>query len=132
MSTQTTAATPDELFQTALFGPVALPWKTVFLEPDPLTDLAQRPARGATPVGELYHENSKLYPQHPALARPAVDGREARADFVRKRAAAAAGDDELPAGAPAHVRALLEDFGRRAPDDVWYALEARLACAGAL
>src|SRR5438034_3819165 len=66
------------------------PGKTVRLERNSLLDHQQRPVSPNVSVAELYHENSKLYPNMLGeLAAARVKVKELRQAFIRRRAAVA-------------------------------------------
>ncbi len=124
---------PAELFQRTLFQTVTLPWKSVRLEPTTLDDYAGRAASQRLAVGELYHENSKLFPQHPALVAAAAASRsETRAEFVRRRAQAAAGDAGEPPAATVPLLALVRRAAGALDPEALYGLELRLVVADRL
>lgn len=117
---------PSELFQRTLFRSATLPWKTVHLDPTALEDYAGRPLSQRVAVAELYHQNSKLYPQHPALAQPpARSPQETRRDFVLRRTHAAGQD---PVAAPDGAARLLELVRRAAAQgpETLYGIDLRL------
>ena len=79
--------TPQRLFNEALNTPLQWPWKTVRLERNSLQDYRQRPSTAHFSVAELYHENSKLFPQMlPELAVACVEGDEFRHEFSSAQA----------------------------------------------
>ena len=131
---------PDELFQGALFHPLAWPQRSVALRPTTLEDSLGRSATQRLSVGELYHVNSKLHPGHPAIAARSVDSDTAtRRDFVRRRCEAAGAE---PAAATEHganvsdrleaVLAAIRAAALAGDSELLYGLELRLIAQGRL
>lgn len=131
---------PDELFQGALFHPLAWPQRSVALRPTALEDCLGRSATQRLSVGELYHVNSKLHPRHPAMTAGSVDSAAAaRRDFVRRRCEAAGAE---PAAAMASgvnvsdrlegVLAVIRAAALAGDRELLYGLELRLIAQGRL
>lgn len=119
--------TPQQLFDAVLYSPLHWPWKTTRLERNSLLDYTQRPASANVAIAELYHENSKLFPQIlPELAMSRVQAGEVRREFVQRRAAAirSGGSTGDVIGGP--WRELLTELGRAADPDLFYAVELRI------
>jgi hypothetical protein len=77
----------QQLFDQVLNTPLHWPGKTVRLERNSLLDYRQRSTSAHTSVAELYHENSKLFPQMLSeLTTSLVQANEFRREFVRRRA----------------------------------------------
>jgi hypothetical protein len=93
-----------------------------------LIDFRQRSTTPRSSVSELYHENSKLYPQMLSeLAASHADPGQVRREFVTGRATSTASTRSLEDwGLPAPLQALLQMIG--APDEIelFYAIEIRL------
>lgn len=89
---------PEYLLGLALSAPLLWPGRTIRLQRDSLLDYHGRVASVQVSVAELYHENSKLSPQHRGeLVTTAVDVARFRREFLRRKAAvaAAAGTDQF-------------------------------------
>jgi nitroreductase len=122
----------DQLDVQALFGQLSdsrLDWpgKTVQLERNSWLDYRQRPVSPNVSVAELYHENSKLYPNMLGeLVATRVQVNDFRQEFVRRRAAAAAGRSPEPS-LHRGCRRLLTAVSQVTGPDLSYALEVRVA-----
>src|SRR5262249_31417589 len=104
------------------------PGKTVRLERNSLLDHQQRPASANVSVAELYHENSKLYPNmlgELATARGRV--KDFRQAFIRRRGAVAARHSPEQAFDHHPVRQLLTAVAQTIDHELFYALELRVA-----
>jgi hypothetical protein len=118
--------TPKKLIDEVVFSELDWPGKTVRLERDTLQDYCQRPASAQPSIAELYHENSKLFPQMAgelAAARVDIDG--VRREFVRRRASALAHSPQAELSATR--RELLTGIARAVPHELFYAIELRIA-----
>src|SRR5580765_6119837 len=79
--------TPRNFIDEVVYASLDWPGKTVRLERDTLGDYCQRPASPQISIAELYHENSKLFPQLVGeLAATRVDVDEVRREFLQRRA----------------------------------------------
>src|SRR5690348_10913876 len=77
----------DRFIEEGLFSPIYWPWKVVRLERDSLQDFRHRSFSASMSVSELYHENSKLFPEMlPELTAARVTD-ELREELVRRRSA---------------------------------------------
>lgn len=121
----------QDLFSEVVHMPMQLPGATMRLERDSLIDQRQRPATGETGIGELYHENSKLFPAMASGLRASrVDADGLRRDFVNRRSA-------LPRGAqPDWHSSPIERILSRAVVGLgpqhFYSIQLRVGHAGAL
>jgi hypothetical protein len=126
-----TTSTPQEFFESVIYASLPWPWKTTWLERDSARDLTARPASAQVAIAELYHENSKLFPQTMSdLTSTRVDVADVRRLFVRRRAAALAEAAEQPVPSP--VRDLFTSIAQSVEPDLFYAIELRLALRGVL
>src|SRR4030095_9500861 len=106
-------------------------WKTVRLEHDTLQDYCQRPGSPITSVAELYHENSKLFPQKlQELTVTRLEGDELRRQFLEPRSRAVGDAPELKLAA--QCRKMLSAVIHTIPPEIFYAIELRLAAGGIL
>jgi hypothetical protein len=108
------------------------PGKTVQLERDSLLDYRHRSTSPNVSVAELYHENSKLYPNmlgELAATRVKVD--DFRQEFVRRRAALVTERTPEP-GLHRDYRRLLTALSKATRPELSYALELRVAADGLL
>jgi hypothetical protein len=122
-----TALQPQRLFQMILVAPLHWPGKTVRLERNSALDYCQRLTSAHVSVAELYHENSKLFPQMLSeLTVTLVQVDELRQEFIRRRAAIvrARGASELDVGP--RWRELLTEVGRSTNREILYAIELRI------
>jgi hypothetical protein len=124
---------PSEVYQRTLVQTLTLPWKSLHLEPTSLEDFGARSTSPRISVGELYHQNSKFYPQHQALVVPPAESRSAtRTEFVRRRDEAAAGDySEVPSAATELLDLLRRATAALHPEAL-YGIELRLIAAARL
>ena len=77
----------QQLFNQVLNTPLYWPGKTVRLERNSLLDYCQRSTSAHISVAELYHENSKLFPQMLSeLTGSLIQVDEFRREFLRRRA----------------------------------------------
>jgi len=109
------------------------PGKTVRLERNSLLDHQQRPTSPNVSVAELYHENSKLYPNmlgELAAARGKV--KDLRQAFIRRRAAVAARHPPEQAFDHLPVRQLLTAAAQTIDHELFYAVELRVAAGNLL
>jgi hypothetical protein len=110
-----------------LVAPLHWPGKTVRLERNSALDYRQRLTSPHVSVAELYHENSKLFPQIlPELTVTLVQVAQLRQEFIRRRAAIvrARGTSELDFS-PCW-RELLTEVGRSTNRELFYAVELRV------
>ena len=123
--------TPQRLFESVLYAPLPLPWKTTWLERDTVRDFAARPASARPAVAELYHENSKLYGEMLSELAAGLDVSDVRQEFLRRRAATftgADGDEQLAGG----LRSLFTSLSESVDGELFYAVELRLALPAVL
>lgn len=82
------ALSTETLFANLLYTPLSWPGKEVRLERNSLLDYHQRSTSANISVAELYHENSKLFPQMLSeLTASFADVESFRREFLRRRAA---------------------------------------------
>jgi len=127
-----TPKTAQKVFEEALYAPLFPPWKSMILERDSLLDYRQRPVSPNISVAELYHENSKLFPEMLSeLTATHSPPAEIRREFLRRRAREV---DSLPdeAPLPAPWRELLQGISRTISGELFYAVELRLVAGGSL
>lgn len=124
---------PQRFLNSVLFCSIDDPWKTVRLERNVVTDYCLRPMSLEPSLAELYHENSKLWPQaiaeRPTLEVPLGAFRE---QYIQRRRAVLDTMQFSSLDLPSlHHRAV--SVGGRAVDrDVWYAVELRAVFKGLL
>ncbi len=121
-------ATADELFDDMLYSPLDWPGKTTRLRRDSVQDVRQRSASHAPGLGELFHENSKLYPAGIGeLAASRFDTDTVRSGFLTRRGS---GSRRAAAMGPewfATVRPLLGAVAQQRRRLLFYALELRVS-----
>lgn len=123
--------TPKRLVDEVAFVGLDWPGKTVRLERETASDYCQRPASAQPSVAELYHENSKLFPQMAGeLTAARVDADGVRREFLGRRAAALAEGPE--AGLSPARRELLAGVAQAVAPELFYAVELRVAEEGLL
>jgi hypothetical protein len=121
----------QKMFDEVVFSSIDWPWKTVRLERDTLQDYCQRPASAIISVAELYHENSKLFPQRvPELAVTRVESDKVRRQFLQRRSSTAA--DAPAVNLAPECRRMLSAVTQQIPTDLFYAIELRLAAGDML
>lgn len=123
----------QQFFNEVLLAPLFWPGKTVRLERNTMVDFRQRSTSPQFAISELYHENSKLFPEMvPEMAACLADADAIRREFVERRAVvvrtAATGDFKLGK----RYRALLTEATRSIPLDLFYAIELRIVSGGLL
>lgn len=122
---------PQELLRDVCDFRLDWPGKTVRLERNSVLDYRQRSASAQMSVAELYHENSKLFPNMVGeLAARRVDVEEFRREFIKRRAALP------PISAQANInalsRSLLTAVSASVHAELFYALELRVAAENLL
>lgn len=128
-----TPISAQKLFEEAFYTPLYWPWKMVRLERKSLSDYQQRSMSANISVAELYHENSKLFPQMLSeLTASLLQVDEFRREFARRRAFAiqASSASDLDLGQP--WRKLLTTIARTTEPELFYAVEVRIAAGGQL
>lgn len=119
-----TLLSPQALFDECTYQPMQWPWKTVRLERNSLIDYRQRSMSAHISVAELYHENTKLFPQMlPELTVSLVRSDEVRLEFLRRRAARFGGDDSAALGIKLQLRELLTAISKSTEPELFYAIE---------
>lgn len=121
----------QRFFDEMLFSPWHWPWKVVRLERDSLEEFRQRPLSAGVSIAELYHENSKLFPQAlPEIAASRVDP-GIRHEFVMRRTGELAAEATVtPVGQP--LAELFAGVVARLETDVFYAIEFRVVLGSSL
>lgn len=120
----------EDFFHHALYSPVRWPWKSVRLERSSLLDSRERCTSPNVAIAELFHENSKLFPQmldELAFSHLDLDAVRRRAVEARAAVLQAQGVDELDATAP-WVR-VIRRSAEVVPMGLLYAVEVRIATA---
>src|SRR5215472_14301234 len=122
-----TSLSIQELFNQVLNTPLYWPGKTARLERNSLRDYCQRSTSAHISVAELYHENSKLFPQMLSeLTGSLIQLDEFRREFLRRRAMViqASGIAGLSLGS--RHRELLATVVKTTALELFYAVELRL------
>ena len=124
---------PQRFLNSILFCSIDDPWKTVRLERNVVTEYCQRPLSLQPSLAEIYHENSKLWPQ--AMAeRPTMDVPFGvfREQYIRRRRAVLDTMQFSTLDLPSlHYHAVTVG-GRAVERDIWYAVELRAVFGGLL
>jgi len=116
---------PQKVVDDVVFSSLDWPWKTVRLERDTLQDYCQRLTSPLFSVAELYHENSKLFPQKLSdLTATRVETDEVRRKFLQRRSSALPDTPEVRL-AP-EFRKMLSGLIQAVPAHLFYAIELRL------
>jgi hypothetical protein len=124
---------PQELFDLVLLSAIHWPGKTVPLEPSSAVEYRQRHYSGRLSIAELYHENSKLYPQLlPQLASSCTDTHAVRMEYVRRRSAVARASGTRDLHLHDSWRETLKTTGATAEQDLFYAIEIRVVASGCM
>lgn len=119
--------TSKKLFNEILYGPLHWPWKTVHLEHDSLIDYRQRPLSAEISLSELYHENSKLFPEMlPQLTSIRLRADEVRQEFLQRRAASFDSRSAVELSLESPWRELLTMLRRAIQIELFYAVEIRV------
>jgi hypothetical protein len=117
----------QQLFREVHDSPLQWPWKTVRLERNSLSDYRQRGGSANVSVAELYHANTKLYPQMLSeLAASRVSPDEVRREFVSRRGASVDTTRTAELDVDPRVRQLLTAVNQATAPTLFYAIELRL------
>jgi hypothetical protein len=120
--------TPDELFEEMLYSSLDWPGKTTRLQRDSAQDVRQRATSQVPAPGELYHENSKLYPARvKELVASRLDADDVREMYLHRKAAGSRPAAALDTEWFGNVRPLLRAVARRGRSPLFYALELRVS-----
>ena len=118
------------LFNEVTFSSLDLPHKSIRLERDSLQDYCQRPTSAIASIAELYHENTKLFPQMLGdLACTRVDLDEVRREFLKRRSLSLACPERALTD---KYRDLLNALVSSTPSELFYAVELRIAFPSSL
>jgi hypothetical protein len=121
------------LFNDVLAGPIYAPGKTVRLERNSALDYRQRATSAHVSVAELYHENSKLFPQMLAeLTATLVRVDEVRYEFLRRRATVVRASGASTLEFDSARRELLTSIGQVSNHELFYAVEVRVVAQSLL
>jgi hypothetical protein len=121
------------LMDEVLFSRVDWPGKTVRLERDTVHDYCLRPTAATVSVAELFHENSKLFPETlPALAAMRTVADDVRDEFLRRRTAVLDADAAPPLALPDPWRQLLGAVAHATDPRLFYAVELRVLAGESL
>jgi hypothetical protein len=124
---------PQRFLNSILFCSFDDPWKTVRLERDVVTDYCLRSLSLKLSLAELYHENSKLWPQvmteRPTLEVPFGVFRE---QYIRRRGAVLETMQFSSLDLPSLYHRAVSIGGQAVDRDVWYAVELRTVFKGLL
>jgi hypothetical protein len=113
----------QRFFEIALFAPLYWPWKVTRLERDSLQDFRHRSLSSAVSVSELYHENSKLFPQMLEELAAVRLQEDVRTEFLRRQALVWSSETSVEVGFwGEYVSRILSDI----EIELFYAIEVRL------
>jgi len=113
----------QRFFEDALFAPLYWPWKVTRLERDSLQDFRHRSLSSAVSVSELYHENSKMFPQMLAELTAVRLQEDLRAEFLQRQASLLRSESSVDVGPWGEfVSGILADI----EIELFYAIEVRL------
>jgi hypothetical protein len=128
-----TPISAQKLFDDVLYSSLHWPWKTVRLERNSLLDYRQRSTSASISIAELYHENTKLFPQILSeLTVVRLQADEFRREFVRRRAAAARADGTAGLSLDPSCCSLLSAVAKATGMELFYAIELRIVTDGLL
>lgn len=117
----------QELFNEVIASPLSWPGKTIRLERNSAADYRQRSMSAHISIAELYHENSKLFPQMLSeLTISFTQSDEFRREFLRRRAIIARARGTLNLELDHLWRELLSRVVGTVEQNLFYALELRL------
>ncbi|HEV2071439.1 MAG TPA: hypothetical protein VGR26_16750 [Acidimicrobiales bacterium] len=120
--------TPAELFEVMQFSPIDWPWKTTRMRRDSVQNVRQRPGSSQAAIGELYHQNSTLFPAClDDLAASWLDPDAVRLEFLRRRASGVRPNAYADGARFSLARPLLDQVVRSGPAQLFYAIELRLS-----
>lgn len=129
----TTRLNAQRLIDEVLHAPIEWPWKTTRLERHSLSDYQQRSVTANVSIAELYHENSKLYPQLlPELAVTQVQPDEFRREVIHLQSAAALRSELSEIDLDHRWRSLLTTISKETELELFYAVEICLVTEKAL
>lgn len=128
-----TPISAQELFDELLNPPLQWPWKSVRLERNSLLDYQQRSTSTNVSVAELYHENSKLFPQMVSeVTVVRVQAEELRREFIHRRATIGHANSDSDLNLDLRWRKLLTAVTQAAALELFYAIELRVVANGLL
>jgi hypothetical protein len=120
--------TPQDVYNEILLGPLSWPLKTVRLGRNSDVDYVNRDLSAAVSPAELYHVNSALYPEIvDELLASKTDVAALQRDFAARRALIAARGDLPVMPLPSLWTELLERVGDMTAQELWYAVDLRVA-----
>ncbi len=119
--------TPRKLIAQLLHAPLDAPWKTVRQERNSLLDYRQRLTSSNLSVAELYHENSKLFPQMlPELTVVRLPADEFRREVIGRRSAVVRANGASPLCLDPGWRDLISGVREVTALELFYAIELRI------
>jgi len=123
--------TPQQFFNEVLLSSLFWPNKTVRLERHSTIDYRHRSLSSQISISELYHENSKLFPQMlPQLTATVSQTDAIRDEFVRRRAIVVAASGTEPFPLEPSYRELVIEISRTTPKELFYAVDIRVVAGG--
>lgn len=119
--------TTQELLEAVASSPLQWPWKSKRFARNSLQDYRQRSLSAHISVAELYHENSKLFPEMLCEITASLTSVEkCRDEFLQRRADVARGTASLQTEFPPRLREILTNVGQYLPPQLFYAVELRV------
>lgn len=128
-----TPISAQKLFDELLYSSLLWPWKTVRLERNSLLDYQQRSISANVSVAELYHENSKLFPQ--MLSEVTVvrlQAEELRREFIHRRATTSREDPNSGLNLDLQWHEMFTAVTQTTAIELFYAIELRIVANGLL
>jgi hypothetical protein len=117
----------QHLFETVLVSPLLWPGRTVRLERYSVLDYRNRLTSAQPSLAELYHENSKLFPERMTeLASSSVPPTKVRAEYVRRRSLISKRLEGPDLDLASAWRNLLLSVAASVEQELFYAVEVRV------
>jgi hypothetical protein len=118
---------PQKLFSEMLRTPLDWPGKTIRLEKNSAHEYRHRSLSPSISAAELYHENSKLFPDMlRTLTASELDPYEFRREFIRRRSAAVRNAGTSVLKLDTGSRTLLSQIAKVSLAELFYAIELRV------
>jgi hypothetical protein len=125
--------TPQRFFEEVLLAPLFWPGKTIRLERNSIVDFRQRPMAPHVSVAELYHENSKLFPEMlPELNVNFEEASAIRREFVQRRAIVMKSTAPLNLELDQRYRDMVARAAQSLSTELFYAIDLRVVSGGLL
>jgi hypothetical protein len=122
---------PQKLFNEVFLAPLDWPGKTIRLERNSAHEYRHRSLSPSISAAELYHENSKLFPEmlH-TLTASELNPYEFRREYIRRRSAAVRNAGTSVLKLYPGCRTLLSQIAKTSLPELFFAIELRAIAGG--